>query len=113
MKNFTNTVNDLITEEFSKIGLVNEDGKIEVGFDQKRRLMLVDVLGTLDECRFTFPVCRDGHGTGRDGLPVSKEIARIYYRNTAWYQATEVAKKKDRQRWKEICRLSPEPLPPD
>ncbi|MDI6689484.1 MAG: phosphoribosylaminoimidazolesuccinocarboxamide synthase [Actinomycetota bacterium] len=101
LKNLTNTVNDIITEEFSKTGLVNEDGKIEVGFDQKRRLMLVDVLGTLDECRFTF-----------DGLPVSKEIARVYYRNTAWYQATEVAKKKDRQRWKNICRLSPEPLPP-
>lgn len=101
LKYLTSTVNDLITEEFSKIGLVNEDGKIEVGFDQKRRLMLVDVLGTLDECRFTF-----------DGLPVSKEIARIYYRNTAWYQAVEEAKNKDRQRWKEICRLTPEHLTP-
>jgi len=100
LKSLTNTVNDLITGEFSKIGLVNEDGKIEVGFDGKRRLMLVDVLGTLDECRFTL-----------DGLPVSKEIARIYYRNTAWYQAVEKAKKKDRQQWKNICRLSPEPLP--
>lgn len=55
----------------------------------------------MDECRFTF-----------DGLPVSKEIARVYYRNTAWYQAVEEAKNKDRQRWKEICRLTPEPLPP-
>ncbi len=101
LKNVTQTVNDLITAEFSKIGLVNEDGKIEVGFDPNRRLMLVDVVGTLDECRFTF-----------DGLPVSKEIARIYYRNTEWYQAIEEAKKQDRQRWKEICRLTPEPLPP-
>ncbi len=101
LKKLTNTVNDIITEEFSKIGLINEDGKIEVGFDQKRRLMLVDVLGTLDECRFTF-----------DGLPVSKEIARIYYRNTAWHQAVEEAKRKDWQRWKNICKLSPKPLPP-
>jgi phosphoribosylaminoimidazole-succinocarboxamide synthase len=101
LKNLTNTVNDFITEEFSKIGLVNEDGKIEVGFDQKRRLMLIDVLGTLDECRFTY-----------DGIPVSKEIARIYYRKTEWYQAVEEAKKKDRQNWKNICRLNPEPLPP-
>ena len=101
LKKLTNTVNDLITQEFSKIGLVNEDGKIEVGFDQQRRLMLVDVLGTLDECRFTFA-----------GLPVSKEILRIYYRNTPWHQATEEAKTKDRQRWKEICAISPEPLPP-
>ncbi len=53
LKNLTNTVNNIISEEFSKIGLVNEDGKIEAGFDCKHRLMLVDVLGTLDECRFT------------------------------------------------------------
>jgi phosphoribosylaminoimidazole-succinocarboxamide synthase len=101
LKNLTNIVNDFITGEFSKIGLVNEDGKIEVGFDRKRRLILVDVLGTLDECRFTF-----------DGLPVSKEITRIYYRNSEWYQAVEEAKKKNRQNWKNICRLNPEPLPP-
>lgn len=101
LKELTNIVNNLITEEFSKIGLVNEDGKIEVGFDQKRRLMLVDVLGTLDECRFTY-----------DGLPVSKEIARIYYRKTEWSDAVDEAKKKDRQHWKGICKLNPEPLPP-
>lgn len=94
------TVNDLITDEFSKIGLVHEDGKIEVGYDRERRLILVDVLGTLDESRFTF-----------EGLPVSKEIARIYYRQSAWYDAVEAAKKEDRQNWKEICRLKPEPLP--
>ncbi|MBU1486885.1 hypothetical protein KKH56_02385 [bacterium] len=88
------------SEEFSKIGLTNEDGKIECGFDLRRCLVVVDVLGTLDECRFTCEV-----------LPVSKEIARIYYRNTEWYLAVEEAKKRDRQRWKEICRLSPQPLP--
>ncbi len=101
LKKLTTTVNDLITREFSQIGLVNEDGKIEVGFDQQRRLMLVDVLGTLDECRFTY-----------EGLPVSKEILRIYYRDTPWHRATDDAKAKDRQRWKEICAVPPEPLPP-
>lgn len=100
LKNLTTRVNNLITEEFSKIELLNEDGKIEVGFDENRRMILVDVLGTLDECRFTY-----------DGLPVSKEIARIYYRNTPWYQAVEEAKIKDRQNWKNICKLTPEPLP--
>ena len=96
----TQTVNDLITQEFAKIGLINEDGKIEVGFDSERRLMLVDVLGTLDECRFTA-----------DGLPVSKEAARIFYRNTAWHEAVEQAKEKDRQHWKDVCSSGPEPLP--
>lgn len=100
LKNLTNTANALVTKEFSRIGLANEDGKIEFGFDMERRLMVIDVLGILDECRFTY-----------NGLPVSKEIARIYYRNTEWYLAVEEAKKRDRQRWKETCRLSPQPLP--
>jgi len=100
LKNLTKTVNNLITDEFSRIGLLNEDGKIEVGFDPERRLMVVDVLGTLDECRFTC-----------DGMPVSKEIARLFYRNTEWHHAVEEAKKKDRQNWKKICSVAPEPLP--
>ncbi|MBU4483902.1 phosphoribosylaminoimidazolesuccinocarboxamide synthase, partial [bacterium] len=73
LKELAETINDLITDEFATIGLVNEDGKIEVGFNSERSLMLVDVLGTLDECRFTY-----------NELPVSKEIARIYYRDTEW-----------------------------
>lgn len=100
IKDLTNTINGLISKEFSRIGLVNEDGKIEFGYDPNRQLMVVDVLGTLDECRFTY-----------DGLPVSKEIARLFYRNTKWYQAVEKAKNENRQHWKEICRLSPPPLP--
>jgi phosphoribosylaminoimidazole-succinocarboxamide synthase len=101
LKELTTTINNFITNEFAQIGLVNEDGKIELGFDLERKLMLVDVFGTLDECRFTY-----------DGLPVSKEIARIHYRNTEWNKAVEDAKKKDRQHWKEICALKPEPLSP-
>ncbi|MCX7832804.1 MAG: phosphoribosylaminoimidazolesuccinocarboxamide synthase [Ignavibacteria bacterium] len=98
--NLTLKINNLITDEFSKFGMINEDGKIEVGFDLERKIILVDVLGTLDECRFTY-----------EGLPVSKEIARIFYRKTQWYQEVEEAKKKDRQNWKQICKLNPDPLP--
>lgn len=101
LKELTGKINNFISAEFFKIDLVNEDGKIEVGFDLNRKLMLVDVFGTLDECRFTYL-----------GLPVSKEIARIYYRNTAWNAAVDEAKKKDRQHWKEICAVKPEPLTP-
>ncbi len=100
LKNLTTIINKMISKEFSKIGLKNEDGKIEFGFGNDRSLMVVDVLGTLDECRFTF-----------NGLPVSKEIARIYYRDTSWHKAVEEAKKKDRSRWKDICTVQPEPLP--
>ncbi len=100
LKESTIMINKMISREFSKIGLKNEDGKIEFGYGPKRQLMVVDVLGTLDECRFTF-----------NDLPVSKEITRIYYRDTAWQCATEEAKKKDRVNWKDNCSLNPEPLP--
>lgn len=99
LKRITMLVNNLITEEFSKIGLLNEDGKIEFGFDEKRDLMVVDVLGTLDECRLSL-----------NGLPISKEIARIYYKKTPWYALLEEAKKIDRENFKGICE-KPEPLP--
>lgn len=100
LKTLTQNINKMITEEFAKIGLTNEDGKIELGFTMDRKLMMVDVFGTLDECRFTY-----------DGIPVSKEIARIYYRKSQWFKDCEEAKKKDRQNWKKICASKPEPLP--
>jgi len=100
IKKITNKINEIITFEFSKIDLINEDGKIEFGFDGNRNLMVVDVIGTLDECRFKY-----------EGIPVSKEIARIYYRNTDWYKEIEEAKKKYGKNWKNMCKTSPEPLP--
>ncbi len=100
IREYTLFINRVITEEFSKIGLSNEDGKFEFAFSPARELMVVDVLGTLDECRFMY-----------GGLPVSKEIARIYYRKTPWYEAVEEAKKKDRMNWKTLVKKGPEPLP--
>jgi phosphoribosylaminoimidazole-succinocarboxamide synthase len=100
IKQTTQVINDLITESVKKIGLENEDGKVEYGYDQNRKLMLVDVLGTPDECRFTY-----------EGIPVSKEVARIYYRDTSWYNAIEKAKEKDRANWKSIIEETPPPLP--
>jgi phosphoribosylaminoimidazole-succinocarboxamide synthase len=80
--------------------MVNEDGKIELAFDEGRRLMVVDVVGTLDECRFTY-----------DGFHVSKEIARQFYKKTAWYADVEAAKKaaeaNDVTDWKALCKSQP------
>jgi len=96
-------VDGLISELAGRAGLVNEDGKIELGFDPLRRLMVVDVVGTLDECRFTY-----------DGLHVSKEIARQYYRKTDWYEDVEEAKKKAEKEgvsdWKKLCKTKPPKL---
>ncbi|MBX5320553.1 MAG: phosphoribosylaminoimidazolesuccinocarboxamide synthase [Candidatus Bathyarchaeota archaeon] len=98
-------VDETITEIASKAGLVNEDGKIELAFDDKRRLMVADVVGTLDECRFTY-----------QGLHVSKEIARIYYRRTEWAKEVENAKQKAKEQgledWKRLVKTKTPKLEP-
>jgi phosphoribosylaminoimidazole-succinocarboxamide synthase len=96
-------VNKMITQIALKADLENEDGKIELAFDPQRRLMIVDVVGTLDECRFTY-----------HGLHVSKEIARQFYRKTDWYNDVEEAKKRAETEgvsdWKKLCRSKPPKL---
>jgi phosphoribosylaminoimidazole-succinocarboxamide synthase len=92
--------NNLISAEAARLGLLNEDGKMEFAFDAERKLMLVDALGTLDECRFTF-----------EDLAVSKEIARIFYRETDWFRETEKAKSEGGANWKGLVKSTPPPLP--
>jgi phosphoribosylaminoimidazole-succinocarboxamide synthase len=96
-------VDDMITEVASKAGLKNEDGKIELAFDEERKLTIVDVIGTLDECRFTY-----------GGVHVSKEVARQFYKKTEWYQDLEQAKKEAEaegiQDWKSLCSSQPPKL---
>lgn len=93
-------VNETISKEVKKINLKNEDGKIELGFDEERKIIVVDVFGTLDECRFTY-----------EGTQISKEIARKYYKKTDWYQevkeAQEEAKEKGVKNWKDLCDKEP------
>lgn len=98
-------VNNAISCIASNAGLTNEDGKIELAFNPERLLMVVDVVGTLDECRFTY-----------DGVHVSKEVARQFYKKTSWYDDVEEAKKiaeaqgiKD---WKTLCKSQPSRLDP-
>lgn len=96
---------ETITKAASNAGLKNEDGKIELAFDDKRKLMVVDVVGTLDECRFTY-----------GGVHVSKEVARQFYKQTSWYTNLEQAKKeadaKGIQDWKALCKSQPPKLDP-
>jgi phosphoribosylaminoimidazole-succinocarboxamide synthase len=105
-KDVLSRVDATITRIASRAGLENEDGKIELAFDDERKLMVVDVAGTLDECRFTY-----------DGLHVSKEIARQFYRKTDWFEDVEEAKKKAEaegvQDWRDLCRCTPPKLDPE
>ncbi len=96
-------VDETVTEIAAKAGLENEDGKIELAFDPLRRLLVVDVTGTLDECRFTY-----------NGLHVSKEIARQFYKKTEWCKNVEEAKRLAKDKgvveWKNLCTLKPPKL---
>ncbi len=97
-------VNHLITTIAERCSLTNEDGKIELALNPAGKLMLVDVLGTPDECRFMY-----------EDVPVSKEAARVFYRKTEWYEAVQQAKELAKERgvtnWKGLCVLQPPPLP--
>jgi len=96
-------VDDTITDITCQAKLENQDGKIELAFDNRRKLMVVDVVGTLDECRFTY-----------EGVHVSKEVARQFYKKTSWYLDLEDAKKaagaRGAQNWKSLCRSQPPKL---
>jgi phosphoribosylaminoimidazole-succinocarboxamide synthase len=100
IKEATLSVNRMITAETERMGLVHEDGKIEFGMSKDKDIILVDVMGTPDECRFTY-----------QGTPVSKEVARIHYRKTEWFADVEQAKKKDAVNWKKHVKSSPPKLP--
>jgi phosphoribosylaminoimidazole-succinocarboxamide synthase len=96
-------VNSIITSIVSDAGLINEDGKIELGLDDLRKLIVVDVIGTLDECRFMY-----------DGMHISKEVLRKFYKKTNWYIDVENAKKtaeeQNNKNWKTLCKSKPPKL---
>ena len=105
VKNLLLEVDETITHTTSKASLENEDGKIELAFTPERSLMVVDVVGTLDECRFTL-----------DGQHVSKETARQFYRKTKWYNDVEESKKRSETEgvrdWRKLCKSRPPKLDP-
>ncbi len=89
IKDLTLRMDSLISEETGKAGIDNLDGKFEFAFDESRDIVFVDAVGTPDECRFSF-----------DGIQISKEVLRKYYRKTDWYKLVEELKGKDRD-WRE------------
>ena len=95
-----------ITGGVSRAGLQNDDGKKELGFDTSRKLMVVDALGTLDECRYTYPL-------NGDRIDLSKEIPRQWYRykQPEWVAQIDAAKKSGVEDWKSLVAIQPEPMP--
>jgi phosphoribosylaminoimidazole-succinocarboxamide synthase len=76
-------VDDLIGKQASARGLIHVDGKKEFGFDEERRLMLLDTFGTADEDRFWEKKTYEESGKM---VELSKEHVRQYYRTTGYHE---------------------------
>lgn len=74
-------INDFITKKAESLGIEHADGKVEFAVSQGRELMVVDVVGTLDENRFLY-----------NGMHLSKQVLRDYYKTTPWYEVIEKEK---------------------
>ncbi|MEF8772839.1 phosphoribosylaminoimidazolesuccinocarboxamide synthase [Halodesulfurarchaeum sp.] len=98
-------VNRVISEQAEAVGFTHQDGKIECLYHDGT-IAVGDVAGTFDENRFS-----------RDGVQLSKEVIRQYYRETdpEWVQAVKTAKREalasDSPDWREDVDMQPKPLP--
>lgn len=88
----------------AQAGLELADGKLEWGLSETGELFLVDAIGP-DELRIL-----------KDGIQLSKEFLRLYYRETSWYQATQRAKAQAKEHgisdWKKLVGEAPPSLTP-
>jgi len=83
LKEIALSIARLIRDHFSGLGIEVEDGKLEFGLTPEREIIVVDVAGTPDECRLSI-----------EGVPISKELLRLYYRSLEWYRILEEEKRK-------------------
>ena len=98
-------VNRIVTDTAADAGLTHEDGKIECLYCDGE-IRVADVVGTFDENRFS-----------KDGQQLSKEVLRQYHKRAQpeWVEAVAEAKARaktdDIADWRELCSVSPDPLP--
>lgn len=91
-----------LQETFAQVEIELWDGKIEFAFGEmvngEREIILVDSIGP-DELRLS-----------KDGIQLSKEIIRQYYKKTTWYEAMELGKVTHGADFKNFV-AAPEKLP--
>lgn len=97
--NMTTSIANKLKAIFEEAGLTLWDGKIELAAGNKiganREIILVDSIGP-DELRLT-----------KNGIQLSKEIIRQYYRQTKWYQDLDTVKEKYGVDFKEFISAPP------
>ncbi|MAG22166.1 MAG: phosphoribosylaminoimidazolesuccinocarboxamide synthase [Candidatus Diapherotrites archaeon] len=83
LRNTALKVNDYLNKKAASLGMEHADGKIEMALTPENELVVVDVLGTLDENRFLY-----------NGFHLSKQVLRDYYKTTPWYAVIEKEKEE-------------------
>ncbi|MQS11321.1 phosphoribosylaminoimidazolesuccinocarboxamide synthase [Streptomyces kaniharaensis] len=91
----TRTVAGVLTAHADAVGLRLADGKAEYGFDEHRRPLLIDHVGTPDENRFYFR-----------GTPVCKELLRLLHPGLRDQVQESVRNGTPRSQWPRPERLS-------
>lgn len=99
-------VEEIVTNNAAKVGLLHYDGKIEVAKDAEGNFVVVDVVGTLDEDRFMM------EAEPGKFVDVSKQAIRNWFvREGAWKKQVDQAKKKAEEQgikdWKSFCPQPP------
>jgi phosphoribosylaminoimidazole-succinocarboxamide synthase len=99
----TTEVAEILKSWFGKKGIRLMDGKLEWGLSAEDEIILVDAIGP-DEMRLE-----------KQGMQLSKEILRDFYRKTPWYVELEKAKEEGEAKgfadWKSLVKPPPS-LPP-
>lgn len=91
----TAVVTGVLTAHAGRVGLQLADGKAEYGFDEHRRPLLIDHVGTPDENRFYF-----------SGTPVCKELLRLLHPGLREQVQKAVRSGTPRTQWPSPDRLS-------
>ncbi|MEI6795914.1 MAG: phosphoribosylaminoimidazolesuccinocarboxamide synthase [Methanomassiliicoccales archaeon] len=75
-------IDGIMEKQVAKSGLIHVDGKKEFGYDEERRLMILDTFGTLDEDRWWDAA---EYAKGKT-VELSKEVVRQYYRDIGYHE---------------------------
>ncbi len=93
----------LLKSWFLRLDISLEDGKLEWAITQEGQCFLVDAIGP-DELRLM-----------KDGIQISKEWLRLFYRKTSWYTSLQQAKAQAQAQgivdWKRFVHETPPLLP--
>ena len=83
-------IDEVIDAEAEERSLIHVDGKKEFGFDSRRRLMVVDTFGTVDEDRWWD----EEEYTKNSIVEHSKEAVRQHYRRIGYFDLLMEARRK-------------------